>query len=430
MVSKRWILVCGTAFLAATTAGWAQKASNWRVYKSADGLPESFTSSVTVSSRGSVWVKHLNGPLISSLDGYEIKTFPSSGIGANRFYESPSRQLWTIATNGLQLFVDGRWLPYPVPEISAEFRKNAFSMFRPVTLCPVRQNRVLFLTPDALREFNVESPAQPQSSVLLPAGRTRLQKFSGMAPARDGGLWLTGTHGLVKISGPLRNLKPSPDWQEFPVATTQPFENLREPVDDDAEGVTALADALDGSGPMLVYFDGTQWSVLAARLKNVTRAWRSPDGTCWATTPGTLLQMKSGQKEMTVDDEVTAQRIFDSAVEPKGIFWLATSEGLFRYAPRIWRSPAASGELNSPVHAIAEDQNGRLWVASSDALHAFQNQVEYVSLSGQFPAAILRPGALVHAAQWNVLLGLGERLLQFNPAADRFEIIAKDKERA
>jgi hypothetical protein len=89
-------------------------------------------SSVTVGSRGTIWVNHLNSPLISSLDGYEIKTLPSPGIGANRFYESPGGQLWTIATNGLQLFANNRWLQYPVPEISAEFRNNNLSLFRPV----------------------------------------------------------------------------------------------------------------------------------------------------------------------------------------------------------------------------------------------------------------------------------------------------------
>lgn len=427
MMSIRWILVCGTAFLAATTAGWAQKASNWRVYKSADGLPESVTSSVTVSSRGNVWVKHLNDPLISSLDGYEIKNFPSPGIGANRFYESPGGQLWTIATNGLQLFVDGSWLQYPVPEISAEFRKNTFSIFRPVTLCPVRQNRVLFLTPDALHEFNIESPAHPQSTVLLAASRTQLQKFSGMAPAHGGGLWLTAARGFAKISGPLRNLKPSPDWQEFLIPAAQPFENLHDPVDDDAGGVTALADSLDDSGPMLVYFDGNRWSVPAAHLKNVTHAWRGLDGTCWATTSSTLLRMKEGQQAMTVDDEVSAQRFFDFAAEPKGIFWLATSEGLFRYAPLTWRDPVANGELNSSVYAISEDQSGRLWIASGDAVHSFQNRqwnsYSYPDASGGDPPAkrawfVLPDGTIV--------LGLGERLLQFNPASDRFETISND----
>src|SRR5690349_8594202 len=103
MTAKRWILIFGAAFLAMTTPGQAQKASNWRFYKSADGLPESYVSSVTLGNHGNIWLKHLNSSLISCLNGYKIKTIPSPGVGANRFYESPGGQVWTVAAEGLQL---------------------------------------------------------------------------------------------------------------------------------------------------------------------------------------------------------------------------------------------------------------------------------------------------------------------------------------
>ncbi len=422
MMSKRWILCWGTAFLAATTAGWAQKASNWRVYKAADGLPESHASSITVSSRGTVWVKHLNSPLISSLDGYTIKTLPSPGIGANRFYESPGGQLWTIATNGLQLFADDHWVQYPIPEITAEFRTNNFNIFRPVPLCPVRQNRVLFVTSDALRELNIESSDRPVTSELLPVKRTHLQKFTSMVAARDGGLWLTAAKGLAKLSGPLRNPKPSPEWREFLITDAQAFQNLRDPVEDDAGGVTALADPLDASGSLLVRFDGTQWSVLAEHLKSVTHAWLGSDGTCWATTGRQLLERKVGQTNLTVRDEISVQHIFDFAVEPNGIFWLATSDGLYRYAPLTWRSPAGNGGIDSSVHAIVEDQQGQLWFAASDAFHALLNGKWKSYPYPEGIGDIQPPIALFSLPNGTLAAGLNDRFLQFDSAARRFEI--------
>jgi len=42
-------------------------------------------------------------------------------------------------------------------------------------------------------------------NLLLPANHTQLQKFSSMAMARDGGLWITGANGMLKISGPIRS---------------------------------------------------------------------------------------------------------------------------------------------------------------------------------------------------------------------------------
>jgi signal transduction histidine kinase/ligand-binding sensor domain-containing protein len=426
MMAKRWILVCGTAFLAATAAVRAQKTSNWRVYKSADGLPESYTSSVTVSSRGNVWVKHLNGPLISSLDGYQIKTYPSPGIGANRFYESPGGQLWTIATNGLQLFTDGHWTQYPVPEIAVEFKRNTFNPFRPIPLCPVRQNRVLFFTPDALREFNVETLARPETTVLLPANRTHLQKFSSMALSHDGGLWLTSAHGVIKIAGPLRNLKSPLDWKEFILPDSAPFQNLRDPEDDNGTGVTALADSLDGSGQVLVYFDGVKWSVLADHLKNTARAWRSPNGTCWAISTYSLLEKTKDQPEMTPSEEIPPQRFYDVAVDTNGIFWLATSDGLYRYAPLTWQNPSPAVEPAFPVRAIAEDHKGVIWLASDDAVHGFLNHqwrtYPYPEIAG---SELQASRALFAMPGENIILAIGDRLLQFNPSAEHFEPVAR-----
>jgi hypothetical protein len=287
----------------------------------------------------------------------------------------------------------------------------------------VRQNRVLFLTPDALRELNIENADRPQISILLPVNRTHLQKFSSLVPARDGGLWLLAPNGLAKLSGPLRNLGSTPEWQEFLVPTPQPFQNLRDPVDDDSGGVTALADSPEGSGPVLVRFDGSKWLVLATLPKNVTHAWRGADGNCWATTLRSLLQMKPGKKEMMLNDEISVQHIFDCAVETNGIFWLATSDGLFRHAPLTWRSPYGAEEISAPVRTIAQDQNGRLWAASADALRVLQNRqwksYPYPEGGGDPQAA----RALFTLPNGPIVLGLGERLLQFIPASNRFENI-------
>jgi len=418
-MSKRWIVACGAAFLAAATAARAQKASNWRVYKSADGLPETYASSVTVSSRGNVWAKHLNTPLISSLDGYRVQTFQSPGIGGNRFYESPSGQLWTISTNGLQLYGGEGWQQYAVPEIAAEFRKGTFSLFRPVPLCPVRQNRVIFLTPDALREFNVESAEHPQTSVLLSASATGLQKFSGMAIANDGGVWLTGAQCAVKIKGPLRSLKSPPDWREFTLAKGDTYQNLRDPVDGGAGGLTAMADALDGSGPVLAHFDGAQWSVLASHLKNVSHAWLGLDGTVWAMTTYALLEMKPGQHELSANEELSVRRFFDCAVEPGGIFWLATSDGLIRYSPLTWRA-AGDPEIKSSVRAIAEDRENVLWIAADDGVHQRSK--------GRWQTYAYPPGmedsaesSLYAMPAGGIVLASSDRLAQFNAATGKFE---------
>src|SRR5438128_7148040 len=121
MTRRGWFRFIGAAFLAVTPLAQAQKASSWRVYRLADGLPESACLSVTVSPQGKVVAKHLNLPSLSKLDGYGVTAFPAPQDCQGRIYESAGGQMWTVNREGLQEFRDGAWLRQPVPEIAAAF---------------------------------------------------------------------------------------------------------------------------------------------------------------------------------------------------------------------------------------------------------------------------------------------------------------------
>ena len=429
MRSKCRFLIFVASLLAAVTASRAQNASSWRVYKSADGLPETIASSVTVEPHGAVWVKHLNAESISRLDGYEIKTIPSPGLGNNRIYESAGGQIWTVAAEGLQQFKNNNWIHYSIPEISAEFRRNTLSLFRPIPLYPVKQNHVLFLVPDGLMEFNGEDPAHSQATVLRAASQTQIQKFSSMAVARDGGLWITGANGLAKLAGPAHNLKPETQWQEHLLDAGLRIHNLREPTEDDEGGITALAESDDGDRQVLAYFDGREWTIQALPEGKIMRAWRGANKTWWAMTSYSLFQWQDGQKEITVNEEVSAHRYFDLAVEPGGIFWLATSDGLFRYAPLTWQPPPRAKNLNTQIHGITEGPNGALWVASASSLHQFQNNQwkEHPfqpGMDGDFQGA----RGLYVLTNGTIALEAGAGLFQFNPQTAKFSPIANTAE--
>src|SRR5258706_4996296 len=138
MAPKRWHFLLGAAFVALVQTSLAQRASNWRVYKAADGLPESACVSVTVSPNGKVLVKHLSQPAVSELDGYAINTVPSPETAQGRGYESPGGQLWTISPDGLQEFANGNWVVHPFEKIPA----GVPPLIDPTPLCPARQGLV------------------------------------------------------------------------------------------------------------------------------------------------------------------------------------------------------------------------------------------------------------------------------------------------
>src|SRR4051812_14558716 len=193
----------------------AQKtASPWRAYNVADGLPESACVSVTIGPQGKIVVRHPALPLVSELDGYGVTNiFPSPGPAARRIYESASGQFWTVGNETLEEFKNGSWLQHPFPELSASLHQAGRSSAS-IPICPVRQGLVLVLLPDKLVEFNSDEDAAG-AKVVRRAGESRLESFYGMEPARDGGLWLSGTRGLAKIDGPLRNVGAETEWHEY-----------------------------------------------------------------------------------------------------------------------------------------------------------------------------------------------------------------------
>src|SRR5207302_11317821 len=89
-----------------------QRASNWRAYRMADGLPESACVAVTVAPNGKIVARHFTTASLSELDGYNIVVQPAPP-GRSRVYESPGGQLWTVNPEGLQELKDNAWIMHP-----------------------------------------------------------------------------------------------------------------------------------------------------------------------------------------------------------------------------------------------------------------------------------------------------------------------------
>src|SRR5258707_4975039 len=353
MTARRLMFMSGAALVALVQTSWGQRVSNWRVYKIADGFPDTACVSVTLTSQGKVLATHLNSATISELDGYSVDTLPSPGTSDSRVYGSPGGQLWTVVPEGLQEFRDNAWIFHPVSEIAAAFHSGMPRPISPMPLCPVRQGLVIFLLPDRCVEFRSEDLAQPMTKVLRLAAQSKLAKFSGLTLAHDGGLWLSGESGLAKLPGPGRFLKSETEWLEYPVPEALQIHNLVEPHEDEDGGVTAVADSAASQQKMIVHFDGEHWAACSAGGQKIRHAWRGPGKTFWAATIDSLFELDDGRAELSQNEEISARQYFDVAVEPGGAFWLATSDGLFRYAPLTWRIPKPLQKLTSPVRCMS-----------------------------------------------------------------------------
>jgi signal transduction histidine kinase/ligand-binding sensor domain-containing protein len=354
-------LFLGIAVLMLTLSGWSQKASNWRAFKLADRLPESACISVTVSPQGKALVRHFSMPLISELDGYGVRSIPAPETGRGRVYQSPGGQLWAVVPEGLQEFKDGTWVMHRVAEVGNESGNSSPLMNSQIAVWPVRQGLVLLLLPDRFLEYNCDDPQRPQTRVLREAKQTRVGQFSGLSSSMDGGLWIAGTRGLAKVPGPLRNLKPETEWTDYLVPSSFQVQNLRGLHEDEDGGVSMVADSSANEQRTVLYFDGRDWTAQTTSSDKLRQAWRSTDKTHWAMATGALFEGEETRAELVENDEISARSYFDVAVQSGTTFWLATSDGLFRYAPPLWRTPSTIRSFISPARCLASDSTGALW---------------------------------------------------------------------
>ena len=200
-----WGLVRGVIVLWCVALGWlnrapeAQPASEWRVYRAADGLTESLTTAVTISPRGNVWVKHGEVDAVSYLDGYGVLHIPAPTDPNYRVYQSAAGRIWSIYPEGLLEYADSRWQRYPIPELRRQVEANPLRALRPAPILPAEEDRVLLLLSDRLAEFRVRTAVL---SVLRSANETGLEKFLDMTLAQDGGIWLAGANGCPQPAAP------------------------------------------------------------------------------------------------------------------------------------------------------------------------------------------------------------------------------------
>ncbi len=271
-------------------------------------------------------------------------------------------------------------------------------------------------------EFSSEDPDNPHTLLMRSAASTGLGVFSGMALARDGGLWICGSHGVAKVLGPVRNLNPSTSWEEHLFGADAPISGIEEIHDDLEGGVIGLADSLTNQQRVLASFNGQEWRFQDVLPKRIRQVWRGSGRVTWAMSIESLLQQNDLGGPFHENEEVSARQYFDLAVEPSGAFWLATSDGLFRYAPLLWRSPPGLRRFTGSVHCMGADQEGGLWFAAANHIFRFRNSELTSYLLPPAIVARLQPRALFVLPDGTVVLdvdepesGAGDQLLMLQP---------------
>ena len=390
-------------FLVATLAVRAQDptvppTNQWRAFTKADGLAENGCVTVTIGAGGNVLVGYARSNLITVLDGYEMKPVPAPANSHGRVYESPGGQLWTVAPEGLQEFREGEWILYRVPEIAALVQAGRTNNADPTTkmpvglvplrsewakslldivLLPVRQGRVLILLPDLLLQLNAEDPDNVQVERLGGVDQTTLGGFTGMTPARDGGLWISGVRGAAKIAGPLRQLSSKTPWAPAAGVPAEIRENQLAAISPEELSVRRIFDAAMEPG-------GTLWLATSDGLfRRAPAVWQTEVALGGERPPPEATEPPA--PAMVLPPDIAGRGEWPTRFRAQnGDLWLGGRREIAWRHQNSWQIFASTNQLGpEEVVAFAEAPDGRFWCATPGKIWAFDGK-NWLALRGGF----------------------------------------------
>jgi len=294
----------------------------WRVVTSDDGLPETWTYDLAADSTGRVWTSH-GVPVLGMYDGYAA-TRQLVGATGLRLSVGPDDQLWTttrdgVLCSGVQRLDGDAWQRLELPTADRV-------PYPDVRLLAWARGRVLLLTPGAM--FEADASTRRIERVSVPEGLGRLRQLH---PARDGGVWVSGERGLAYLA-------PDRAWrlEALPAGTTRPSWVLDSP-----RGLLVVASRPEGD-VVLRSSDGRWTHVSNPSREPIFAAWDGVDDALWIASRisrGFRLSVVRPNQPVHHLPRMHALSglLYEVLPEEDGGFWLATSLGLVRHLPAVWR---------------------------------------------------------------------------------------------
>jgi signal transduction histidine kinase len=424
MKPLRWVAF--VVFFALAVRCHGGRVSYWRIYNASDGLPETPVSSVSIGLHDRVWVRHPNVDWAGRLDGFEVTAVPPPGPGNTRIIEGPGNQIWNFGTDGLKSYLrnDPEWVHYDLPEINEQAMKGGQSLAQRSTIWPLRQNHVLLQLPDELLEINTEDPRHPKATVMKKAGDTALERFTGLAVSQEKVLWLTGEKGVAWMRLDASSNALSGDWNEAKLDEAGGVHSLQEPEFDHEGGLITLGESSTDGRQRIICFNGGNWSVKPVPAQGAIHAWETPDGAWWLATHEALWSSGDGGNRFVKEEGLDAHRIFDIAVAGKGVFWAATSDGLYRHAPALWQPPGGNFNDNESSTGMMTDRNFDIWICGGGGvrqkhLNSWDHYVLPVE-PGETPIA---PRRIWQISSQEIVVSDGEKTYKFDAAKRSFNLV-------
>jgi signal transduction histidine kinase/CheY-like chemotaxis protein len=393
-------------------------AETWRHWQANDGLPESYTTAITLDPKGNVWAKHGDVSDMSLLTGYEVQRLPAAGrLYETRLQVAPDGSAWVKIPGALARYAGGKWRTFRHRELTRSARG----------LAALDGNSVLLLFGDSLAKFNARSESL---ATFINVAELNIGELLTMESRWGGGYWITGSRGVGTLE--LKGEGSAYVWTRMssPPGAIRNFERLFE---HPSGGFLVAGRLSDTSRVLLRYRDGNWQQLYRSRVRNAELfGWIGPRTGMWMVEDSELYRFTDKGPQLVQRSGALIGEIMDVVAEPNGSFWVSTSFGLARCSAQQWTRIVTGPPSRTAVTAIVEDNHQRIWFLNRRALCVWDQGVviEYSLPNGEVvDAAITEVMTLLPRGELTFRLKGKSTLWIFNPETRKFSTASHPQKR-
>ncbi|MBI3280106.1 MAG: response regulator [Acidobacteria bacterium] len=404
--------------LSLAVTGISASTKPWPVWQTADGLAEAYIRAISLDASGRVWLKHGEVSTLTILDGYSSMHLPDPWmVDDGGIVVAKDGEAWSGDRHGIAHYANGQWTQYRIPQVAASAAKRHVP-----TVLGHRPGEVLLVLPSGIALFRVRDRALVW---VKRSEATGLGPFTSMAESTRNGIWVLGQRGAGHLRISKGTDAAAEAWEEFRISLPD-IARLEEPYAGQDGELICVGVPAAGDRKTLLRLAGGRWEAIYSASARRFRGWRGPDGIVWLQKGNLLLQLSEEGKVLEQNDALAGYPMCVRTDRQNG-FWVGTTQGLYRYAPEIWRTPPGGPAEHHAVNSIYEDRQGRLWFSQERQILLLEN--------GKWRSYPLPPGERASMFQTEALHLLrdgrlllrcsdDEHVLALDPATGRFTTIA------
>ena len=377
-----------------------------RFWNSNHGLKETSCENLRFGPSGTVWVTHRNR-FASGFDGFAFTQCPLTEAYCG-VIETPSKLIWTQYMRSIDFFAPGSsWY-------IDEGRIAGFQAYDPGVADPIANRAIHVLEP-----FLTRHPGQYRSAAfdgdqivvcfrdellaydiktreitsLKDVKNTRLGFFYFTYIASNGNFWVIGREGIATIERVGGRFQPDSVWTEYSVDPSLPDHYWNQPREDVDGGLLFTAiNRGDVKNQAIVRFKDGKWTKIYSYEcpTNTTNkpfysdrafpfACLDAHGNVWiqhyasdsTVSPMAITRVNPNSKTVHPQRDELMGNINSLDATRERTIWIASTEGLLRFAPCTWQSPSNVSGVNNRILTIGQSPDGRMWFVTLEHLISF-----------------------------------------------------------